>query len=258
MKPSEITFLRKELVKVVAENKNLQKKIFEIKTTLIKRNALLELEDDRLRLEIAARDRRMETCENSDTPSSTDSLYNSERTAFRKKMEEEDMREDGPEPNGEDTARKGPPAGYADVSHGNKAERTVVLRVHKCEACGHRHLSGLPPRVKMVYDFGKCSRGLRKLLNSDTNLVCFGNIPCFSRHDVNTYRAFIASFFSLKPYSSWSDNWSSSCADSRNSSVMESSTLSVLATLSRIFSAIPSICTSTSRSSPIHTKTRNW
>ena len=33
----------------------------------------------------------------------------------------------------------------------------------------------------------KCSRGLRKLLNSDTNLVCFGNIPCFSRHDVNTY-----------------------------------------------------------------------
>ena len=33
-----------------------------------------------------------------------------------------------------------------------------------------------------------CSRGLRKLFDSGTNLVCFNNIPCFSRHDVNTYK----------------------------------------------------------------------
>ena len=43
----------------------------------------------------------------------------------------------------------------------------------------------------MPYKTSKCSRGLRKLLNSDTNLVCFGNIPCFSRHDVNTYQNYI-------------------------------------------------------------------
>ena len=68
-------------------------------------------------------------------------------------MEEGDMREDGPEPNGEDKTRKGPPAGHAGASHGNKAERTVTLCVPKCEACRRRHLSGLPPKVKMVYDF---------------------------------------------------------------------------------------------------------
>ena len=38
------------------------------------------------------------------------------------------------------------------------------------------------------YVKGMCSRGLRKLFDSGTNLVCFNNIPCFSRHDVNTYR----------------------------------------------------------------------
>ena len=35
-----------------------------------------------------------------------------------------------------------------------------------------------------------CSRGLRKLFDSGTNLVCFNNIPCFSRHDVNTYERY--------------------------------------------------------------------
>ena len=128
MKPSDITLLRKELAKAAAENRNLQKKIFEIEATPTKRNTLLELEDDCLRRELAARDMRMETYENSDAPlPSTGSLYNSERAAFRKKMEEGDMREDGPEPNGEYKTRKGPPAGHAGASHGNKAERTVTL-----------------------------------------------------------------------------------------------------------------------------------
>ena len=86
-----MTLLRKELAKVVAENRNLQKKISEIEGTLTKKNILLELEIDRLRLELAARDRRMETYENSDAASSTGSLYNAERAAFRKKMEKEDV-----------------------------------------------------------------------------------------------------------------------------------------------------------------------
>ena len=46
----------------------------------------------------------------------------------------------------------------------------------------------LEQKDKTLKNIRKCSRGLRKLLNSDTNLVCFGNIPCFSRHDVNTYK----------------------------------------------------------------------
>ena len=153
MKPSETTLLRKELTKVVAENRNLQKKISEIEATLTKRNTLLELENDRLRLDLAARDRRMEAYENSDASSSTGSLYNAERAAFRKKMEKEDAQEDGPESNDEEKTRRGPPAGHAGASHGNKAERTVTLRVRKCKGCRRRCLSGLPPGVKMVYDF---------------------------------------------------------------------------------------------------------
>ena len=105
MRPSEMALLRKELAKVVAENRNLQKKISEIEGTLTKKNILLELEIDRLRLELAARDRRMETYENSDAASSTGSLYNAERAAFRKKMEKEDVQEDGPEPKDEGKTR---------------------------------------------------------------------------------------------------------------------------------------------------------
>ena len=153
MKPSDITLLRKELVKVTTEYRNFQVKMSKLEASLTKRMMLLEMENDRLRLELAARERRMETYENSDASSSTDSLYNAERAAFRKKMEKEDAQEDGPESNDEDRARKGPPAGHAGVSHGNKAERTVTLHVRRCEACGRGCISGLPSKVKMVYDF---------------------------------------------------------------------------------------------------------
>ena len=153
MRPSEMALLRKELAKVVAENRNLQKKISEIEGTLTKKNMLLELEIDRLRLELAARDRRMETYENSDASSSTGLLYNAERAAFRKKMEKEDVQEDGPEPKDEGKTRKGPSVGHAGASHGNKAERTVTLHVRKCEGCGRGCISELPSKVKMVYDF---------------------------------------------------------------------------------------------------------
>ena len=61
-----MSLLRKELVKVVAENRNLQRKIFEIEAMLTKKNTPLELEVDCLRLELAKRDKRMEKYENSD------------------------------------------------------------------------------------------------------------------------------------------------------------------------------------------------
>ena len=48
----------------------------ELEAGLAKRIMLLEIENDRLRLELAERDRRMEKYENSDSPSFTGSLYN--------------------------------------------------------------------------------------------------------------------------------------------------------------------------------------
>ena len=76
MRPTEVSLLRRELVKVTTEYRNLQKKMAELEAGLAKRIMLLEIENDRLRLELAERDRRMEKYENSDSPSSTGSLYN--------------------------------------------------------------------------------------------------------------------------------------------------------------------------------------
>ena len=59
MKPSEITPLCKELVKVTTEYRNFQDKMGKLEANLIKKNTLLESEIDRLRLELVARDRRM-------------------------------------------------------------------------------------------------------------------------------------------------------------------------------------------------------
>ena len=143
MSSSEISLLRKELVMVVTENRNLQKKISESKTTFTRKITLLEMEIDLLRLDLAERDRRLEKYENSDSPSSMDSLYNAERVAFRKRMEREDAdgQQDGPEPKEGDKIHKGPPAGHVGILHGNKAERTVTLHVRKCTACWCRRLS---------------------------------------------------------------------------------------------------------------------
>ena len=146
---SEVSLLRKELAMVVIENRNLQKKISESETAFTSKITLLEMEIDLLRLDLAERDRRLEKYENSDSPSSKDSLYNAERAAFRKRMEREDAdgqqdepeSKDRPESKDGDKIHRGPPAGHAGISHGNKAERTVTLHVRKCTACGCRRLS---------------------------------------------------------------------------------------------------------------------
>ena len=138
-----------------------------LETTFGGRVAALEAENDRLRLEIAKRDRRMAKYENAHAPPSSGSLYNERRAAFRKKMAEDGYVDgDGPEPDGDGDydggdggkaddgpSRRGPPAGHAGASHKNKADRTVVLRVYRCGTCGRGHLRKMPPAVKMVYDF---------------------------------------------------------------------------------------------------------
>ena len=67
------------------------------------------MEIDLLRLDLAERDRRLEKYENSDSPSSKDSLYNAERAAFRKLMEREDAdgQQDGPESKDGDKIHRG-------------------------------------------------------------------------------------------------------------------------------------------------------
>ena len=90
MSESETALLRKELAKVVAENRDWQMRVARFEAAFAKREEMLEAEIDRLRLEIAERDRRLARYENPNAPSSTDSLYNEERAAFRKRMEKED------------------------------------------------------------------------------------------------------------------------------------------------------------------------
>ncbi len=171
MSKSEISLLRRELARVVTEFEKVKKTMYKTNAELTKKVTLLEIENDRLTLENAGYRRRLRKYENPNMSSSTDSLYNSDRTAFRKRMDmeakmesdgsgpkegEKSESEGGPESEGEgagDKTRKGPPAGHAGASHKNKAERTESLPVCRCEKCGRGHLVRMPSIVKMVYDF---------------------------------------------------------------------------------------------------------
>ena len=157
MSKSETALLREELAKVVAENRDWQMRMARLEAAFSKRGETFVAEIDRLRLENAELNRRLAMYENPNAPSSTNSLYNEERAAFRKRMAEEDGHEaeGGPEPEGGDGGRprRGPREGHAGKSHGNRAERTVTLHVSRCETCGRGHLSQLPPAIKLVYDF---------------------------------------------------------------------------------------------------------
>ncbi len=165
---SEATLLREELTRLAVENRELRETVSRLEAVHNKMVAALKAEIDRLILEIAERDRRLAKYENAHVPSSTGSLYNEKRAAFRKKMAEaeggyagEGGDEGGPESDDDDNngkaegepSRRGPPAGHTGASHKNKADRTVVLRVCRCGTCGRGHLRKVPPVVKMVYDF---------------------------------------------------------------------------------------------------------
>ena len=100
MSESETALLRKELAKAVAENREWQARVARLEAAFAKRGEMLVAEIDRLRLENAGLNRRLARYENHNAPSSTDSLYNKERAAFRKRMEMEERAgpDDGPEP----------------------------------------------------------------------------------------------------------------------------------------------------------------
>ena len=74
---------------MIAENRDWQMRVARLEAASAKRAGMFEAEINRLRLVIAERDRRLARYENSSALSSTDSLYNEERAAFRKRMEKE-------------------------------------------------------------------------------------------------------------------------------------------------------------------------
>ena len=70
-------------------------RVARFEAAFVKSEEMPKAEIDRLRLEITERDRRLTKYEDPNALSSTDSLYNEERAAFRKRMEKEG--EPGPE-----------------------------------------------------------------------------------------------------------------------------------------------------------------
>ena len=157
---SETALLRGDLARLAVENRKLCEMVSRLEAASSRRIAALETEMDRMRLEMAERDRRLAKYENAHAPSSTGLLYNERRATFRKKMAE-DGDGDGPEQDGDGDdgtaedgpSRRGPPVGHAGVSHTNSADRSVVLSVYRCGTCGRGHLRKLPPVVKTVCDF---------------------------------------------------------------------------------------------------------
>lgn len=77
---SETALLREELARLAAENRELREIVSRLEATYGGRVAALEAENDRLRLEIDKRDRRMAKYENPHSKSSSGSLYNERRT----------------------------------------------------------------------------------------------------------------------------------------------------------------------------------
>ena len=88
-------------------------RVARLEAAFAKKVEILETEIDRLRLENAGLNRRLARYENPHTPSSTDSLYNEERAAFRKRMEKEERAgpDGGPEPEDGDSPPGGRPRG---------------------------------------------------------------------------------------------------------------------------------------------------
>ena len=169
---SDIVLLREELTRLAVENRELRETVCRLEAVHGGTVAALKAEIDRLILEIAERDRRLAKYENAHVPSSTGSLYNEKRAAFRKKMAKAeggyadgDGDQGGPESDDDDNngkaegepSRRGTPAGHTGASHKNKADRTVVLGVCRCGTCGRGHLRKMSPVVgcKVI---GACTR----------------------------------------------------------------------------------------------------
>ena len=111
---SEMALLRREMAEIVSENRRLQDTIARMKAESDETRTALEGQIDLLMEAVAEKDRRLAKYENPNAPSSTDSMYNKERDAFRKRMAEEegwggdDGAKDGPEPEGDAAGASGP------------------------------------------------------------------------------------------------------------------------------------------------------
>ena len=160
MGDSETALLRREMAKMMAENRRLQDTVARMEAERDRMKAEFEEQIDLLMERIAEQDRRLARYENPNAPPSTDSIYNKERDAFRKRLaweEEWGAKEgagDGPEPKeGADGRRRGPPEGHEGASHGNRPSRRVRLRLYRCQNCGRGHLAYVSPVAKIVNDF---------------------------------------------------------------------------------------------------------
>ena len=160
MGDSETALLRREMAKMMAENRRLQDTIAQMKAERDRTRAGLEEQIDLLMERIAEQDRRLAKYENPNAPSSTDSIYNKERDAFRKRLAEDEGwgrdgdAEGGPEPEGRTAGRRrGPPEGHEGASHGNRASRRARLRLYRCRNCGRGHLAYAAPLTRIVNDF---------------------------------------------------------------------------------------------------------
>ena len=166
MGDSETALLRREMAKMMAEIKRLQDAVARVEAERDRIRAGLEEQIDLLMETIEEQDRRLAKYENPNAPSSTGSMYNAERDAFRKRLAEEEGRggdgsaKDGPEPEGRSAGRRrGPPEGHAGASHGNRPSRRMRLRLYRCRNCGRGHLAYAAPVTRIANDFpGEGSR----------------------------------------------------------------------------------------------------
>ena len=162
---SETALLRRKMAKMVAENRRLQDAVVRVEAERDRIRTDLEEKIDLLMESMAEQDRRLAKYENPNAPSSTDSMYNAERDAFRRRLAEEEGRgagsgagdggggaEGGPEPEGGAAGRRrGPPEGHEGASHGNRPSRRV--RLYRCQNCGRGHLAYAAPVTRIANDF---------------------------------------------------------------------------------------------------------
>lgn len=154
MGDSETALLRREMAKMMAENRRLQDASALMRAAYDRKVAAFEEQIDLLMERIAEQDRRLAKYENPNAPSSTGSMYNAERDAFRKRLAEEEGKGGGPEPKeGAAGRRRGPPEGHEGASHGNKPSRRMRLRLYRCRNCGRGHLAYAAPVTRIANDF---------------------------------------------------------------------------------------------------------
>ncbi len=154
MGDSETALLRREMAKMMAEIKRLQDAVARVEAERDRIRAGLEEQIDLLMETIAEQDRRLAKYESPNAPSSTGSIYNAERDAFRKRLAEEEGDGGGPEPKESAAGRRsGPPEGHEGASHGNRPSRRERMRLYRCRNCGRGHLAYAAPVTRIVNDF---------------------------------------------------------------------------------------------------------